>query len=89
MYIFCIIIVVGQLNGMNVPPVAAAGQQQVQAISHDGICMLAQRIMQMMQVYGTEKLTNGNGTNFWDQFLATALLIASHTRLYICIYMIE
>ena len=77
------IIVVGQLNTSNTPPVAGAGQQQVQALSPICIHMLAQRIVQMMQAFGTEKLTNGNGTNFWDQFLATALLIASCNKVHV------
>ena len=64
--IFYIIVVVGHLNGMNV---ASAGQQQVHAISNNGICMLAQRIVQMMLAYCTEKLTNRNRTNFGTSFL--------------------
>ena len=83
---FKIIIVVGQLNGFNVPPAAAAGQQQVHAISCNSIYTVAQRTVQLMQAYGTEKLMNGNGTNFWDQFLAMALLITSHNKVYIYIY---
>ena len=77
------IIVVGQLNTFNTPPVAGAGQQQVQALSPMCIYMLAQRIVQMTQVFGTEKLTNGNGINFWDQFLTTALLIASCNKVHV------
>ena len=84
--IFYIIAVVGHLNGMNAPPLASAGQQQVHAISNNGICMLAQRIVQMMQAYGTEKLTKRNGTNFWDQFFAMVFLIASCTKVYIYVY---
>ena len=38
----------------------------------------------MTQVYGNARLTNGNGTNFWDQFIATAVLVASMSG--VCIY---
>ena len=51
---FYINILVTHLNGVNVPPVAAAGQQQAHAISDNGIHTLAQRIVHMTQAYGTE-----------------------------------
>ena len=77
------IIVVGQLNTFNTPPVAGAGQQQAQALSPMCTYLLARRIVQMTQAFGTEKLTNGNRTNFWDQFLATALLTASCNKVHV------
>ena len=83
---FNIIVVVAQLNVFNVPPTGAVGQQQVHAVSLDGIHTLAQRIVQLIQAYGTEKLTNRNGTNFWDQILAMAL-IASCNKVYIFIFL--
>ena len=67
-HIFYFIIVVGQLNTYNTPPVAGAGQQQVQALNPYYIYTLEQRIGQMTQTFGTEKLTNGNGMNFGTSF---------------------
>ena len=60
----------------NVPPAPQPGQQQAVPLSAEMITLLAQRIIQMTQTFGCMKLTNGNGSNFWDQFLATALMIA-------------
>ena len=60
----------------NIPPVPQPGQQQAVPLSTEMITLLAQRIIQMTQTFGCMKLTNGNGSNFWDQFLATTLMIA-------------
>ena len=65
-YIFFYIIVVAFLNTNNVPPAVPQGQQQAIPLSSNAIYTLSQRIIQMMQAYGIQKLTNGNGTNFWD-----------------------
>ena len=68
----------------NVPPVPQPGQQQAVALGADMIRLLAQRIIQMTQTFGCMKLTNGNGSNIWDQFLATTLMIASCNR--VCLH---
>ena len=68
----------------NVPLAPQPGQQQAAALSADMITLLAQRIIQMTQTFGCMKLTNGNGSNFWDQFLATALMIASCNK--VCLH---
>ena len=60
----------------NVPLAPQPGQQQAVPLSAEMITLLAQRIIQMTQTFGCMKLTNDNGSNFWDQFLATALMIA-------------
>ena len=64
----------------NVPPAPQPGQQQAVALSAEMITFLAQRIIQMTQTFGCMKLTNGNCSNFWDQILATALMIVSCNR---------
>ena len=68
----------------NVPLAPQPGQQQAVALSAEMITLLAQRIIQMTQTFGYMKLTNGNGSNFWDQFLAIALMIASCNR--VCLH---
>ena len=68
----------------NVPPAPQPGQQQADPLSAEIITLLAQRIIQMTQTFGCMKLTNGNGSNFWDQFLATALMIASCNK--VCLH---
>ena len=65
------------MNNNNSPPVVQPGQPQLIPLMPDMIAVLSQRIIQMTQTFGSSKLTNGNGSNFWDQFLASALLIAS------------
>ena len=70
----------------NVPPAPQAGQQQAVALSDEMITLLVQRIIQMTQTFGCKRLTNGNGSNFWDQFLVTALMIASCNR--VCLHKI-
>ena len=60
----------------NVPLAPQPGQQQTVPLSAEMITLLVQRIIQMTQTFGCMKLTNGNGSNFWDQFLATTLMIA-------------
>ena len=65
------------MNANNTPPVVQPGQPQPIPLTPDMIAVLSQRIIQMTQSFGCSKLTNGNGSNFWDQFLACALLIAS------------
>ena len=64
----------------NVPLAPQPGQQQAVVLSAEMITLLVQRIIQMTETFGCMKLTNGNGSNFWDQFLATALMIASCNR---------
>ena len=59
---------------INAPPV---GSDNVTLLGGENIYQMAQRIVQMTQVYGNAQLTNGNGTNFWDQMVATAVLVAS------------
>ena len=77
----------------NVPPAAQHGQQQAVPLSAEMITLLAQRIIQMTQTFGCMKLTNGNGSNFWDQFLATALMIASCNKVclhkFLCLLMVS
>ena len=68
----------------NVPPAPQPGQQQAVALSAEMITLLVQRIIQMTQTFGCMKLTNGNGSNFWNQFLATALMIALCNR--VCLH---
>ena len=68
----------------NVPPAAQPGQQQAVPLSAEMITLLAQKIIQMTQTFSCMKLTNGNGSNFWDQFLATALMIASCNK--VCLH---
>ena len=82
---FYIIIVVAFLMSINTLP-AVQVSQPATPLTNDNICTLAQRIVQMTQAYGNARLTNGNGTNFWDQFVSMAVLIASHCRVYIYIY---
>ena len=65
------------MNNNNSPPVVQPGQPQPIPLMPDMITVLSQRIIQMTQTFGSSKLTNGNSSNFWDQFLASALLIAS------------
>ena len=65
------------MNNNNLPPVVQPGQPQPIPLMPDMIVVLSQRIIQMTQTFGSSKLTNVNGSNFWDQFLASALLIAS------------
>ena len=65
------------MNNNNLPPVVQPGQPQPIPLTPDMIAVLSQRIIQMTQTFGSSKLTNGNDSNFWDQFLASALLIAS------------
>ena len=84
---FYIINVVAFLNTINNPPAVQLGQQAT-PLSDDAMYTLAQRIVQMTQAYANEQLTNGNGTNFWDQFCATNVLVASctgyiHTYIYV------
>ena len=66
---------------INVPPAVNHG---VTALSDENIYTLGQRIIQMTQAFGNAQLTNGNGTNFWDQMVATAVLVASSSR--VCIH---
>ena len=68
---------VAHLMTRNSPPAAQHGQQQAVALSTEMITLLVQKIIQMTQTFGCMELTNSNGSNFWDQFLATALIIAS------------
>ena len=68
----------------NVPLPAQPGQQQPVPLSAEMIALLAQKIIQITQTFGCMKLTNGNGSNFWDQFLATALMIASCNK--VCLH---
>ena len=68
----------------NVPPAPQHRQQQAVPLSAEMITLLVQRIIQMTQTFGCMKLTNGNGSNFWDQFFATALMIASCNR--VCLH---
>ena len=65
------------MNNNNSPPVVQPGQPQLIPLTPDMITVLSQRIIQMTQTFGSSKLMNGNGSNFWDQFPASALLIAS------------
>ena len=65
------------MNANNWPPVVQPGQPQPIPLMPDMIAVLSQRIIQMTQTFGSSKLTNGNGSNFWDQFLASTLFIAS------------
>ena len=75
------LIVVDYLLSINVP---VAVNQGVTALSNENIYTLGQRIIQMTQAFGNAQLTNGNGTNFWDQMVATAVLVASMSR--VCIH---
>ena len=68
----------------NVPLAPQPGQQLADPLSAEMITLLVQRIIQMTQTFGCMKLTNGNGSNFWDQFLATALMIASCNK--VCLH---
>ena len=70
----------------NVSLAPQPGQQQAVALSADMITLLAKRIIQLTQTFGCMKLTNGNGSNFWDHFLATTLMIASCNR--VCLHKI-
>ena len=54
--------------------------KNVTGLSGKNIYQMTQRIVQMTQAYGNAQLTNGNGTNFWDQMVATAVLVASMSR---------
>ena len=72
------------MRANNVPPAAQQGQQQAVGLTTDMITILAQKIIQMAQTFACQKLTNGNGTNFWNEFIATALFIASFNR--VCIH---
>ena len=72
------------MNYNNTPPVVQPGQPQRIPLTPDMIAVLSQRIIQMTQTFRSSKLTNGNGSNFWDQFLASALLIASCNT--VCLY---
>ena len=65
------------MKNNNSPPVVQPGQPQPIPLMPDMIAVLSQRIIQMTQTFGSSKLTNGNSSNFWDQFLASTLLIAS------------
>ena len=65
------------------PPAVESGQQAT-PLSNENIYTLAQRIIQMTQAHGNGRLTNGNGTNFWDQFVTTVVLVASMSG--VCIY---
>ena len=65
------------MNVNNLPPVVQPGQPQPIPLTPDMIAVLSQRIIQMTQTFGSSKLMNGNGLNFWDQFLASTLFIAS------------
>ena len=56
------------------------GSDNVTQLSNENLYQMAQRIVQMTQTYGNAQLTNGNGTNFWDQMVATAVLVASMSR---------
>ena len=67
---------------INTPPAVQVGQPAT-PLTNDNINTLAQRIVQMMQAYGNAQLTNVNGTNFWDQFVSMAILIASCCRVYL------
>ena len=64
------------MTANNAPVPAQHGQQQAVPLSAEMITLLVQKIIQMTQTFGCMKLTNGNGSNFWDQFLATTLIIA-------------
>ena len=68
----------------NAPAPAQHGQQQAVLLSAEMITLLVQKIIQMTQTFGCMKLTNGNGSNFWDQFLATTLMIASCNK--VCLH---
>ena len=70
---------------INAPPTVQSGQD-VTPLSNENIYTLAQRIIQMTQAYGNVQLTNGNGTNFWDQFITTTVLVASGVCMYINVY---
>ena len=61
-----------------------AVNQGVTALSDENIYTLGQRIIQMTQALGNVRLTNGNGTNFWDQMVTTAVLVAAMSR--VCIH---
>ena len=65
---------------INVPLAVNHG---VTALRDENIYTLGQRIIQMTQAFGNARLTNGNGTNFWDQMVTTAVLVASMSRVYI------
>ena len=77
------IIIVNIMVSNNIPLVPQPGQQQAVPLSAEMITLLVQRIIQMTQTFGCMKLTNGNGSNFWDQFLATALMIALCNKVYL------
>ena len=68
----------------NAPAPAQHGQQQAVPLSTEMITLLVQKIIQMTQTFGCMKITNGNGSNFWDQFLVTALIIASCNK--VCLH---
>ena len=68
----------------NVPPPPQPAQQQTVPLHAEMITLLAQRIIQMTQTFGYMKLTNSNCSNFWDQFLATTLMIASANK--VCLH---
>ena len=72
------------MNANNWPPVVPPGQPQLIPLMPNMIAVLSQRIIQMTQTFGSSKLTNGNGLNFWDQFLASTLLIAPCNT--VCLY---
>ena len=76
-----IYIVVTQLNGFNQPPA------QVQPLSGEYLYFFAQKIVQLTQTFGTHKLTNGNGTNFWDQFLGLVILILICNKVNVIVFM--
>ena len=54
------------------------------ALSDKNIYTLGQWIIQMTQAFGNVQLTNGNGTNFWDQMVTTAVFVACMSR--VCIH---
>ena len=80
----------GQAAPLNQPVVQGAHTQHqqgavvqpadVQPLSDETIYVVAQKLVQMTQTFATHKLTNGNGTNFWDQFLQMAILIAMKNK---------
>ena len=77
------LIVVAYLLSINDQWAVQSGPN-VTPLSNENIYTLAHRIIQMTQAYGNARLTNGNGTNFRDQFIATAVLVASMSG--VCIY---
>ena len=76
-----IYIVVARLNGFNQPPA------QVQPLSMEYLYFFAQKIVQLTQTFATQKLTNGNGTNFWDQFLGLVILIVIRNKVNVIVFM--